>query len=163
MWRAFAALVSVVVVALAGASAACGGKPEPKAPTGDDSEGAAEARHDPEEGPALGSGDDPLLVAATRMCRLIDHKDTGVIAVAFAPEFFDENPPAKLDAALSEIRTGLGRCTGRMVVTQRASPIEGKVGIACEHGVLMLSIGLAPTEQKPMMALGYELRPGDKL
>src|SRR5580700_5095417 len=84
-------------------------------------------RPDPEDGPAPDPSAEPLFTAATRVCRLVDHKDDGVLAVAFAPTFFDTTPPAKLDAAFYEVRGALGHCSEHMVVLERASPLEGVV------------------------------------
>ncbi len=133
--------------------AACGAKPALKAPE----------RPDPEEGPPRDPGAEPLFVAAKRICRLVDHRDDGVLAVAFAPGFFDTTPPAKLDAAFYEVRGALGQCGEHMTVVERASPLEGVVAVECEHGVLLLSIGLDITPLQQMMALGLDMRPGSTL
>jgi hypothetical protein len=135
--------------------AACGAaKPEPKAPP---------TRPDPEEGPPLDPNAEPLFVAAKRICRLVDHKDDGVLAVAFAPGFFDTTPPAKLEAAFFEVRGALGRCGEHMNVIERTSPIEGVVAVECELGVLLLSIGLDTSPNRPMMTLGLDMRPGSTM
>jgi hypothetical protein len=148
-------MLMLAVATLAILSAGCGSKPEPKAPDA--------PRPDPEEGPPVDPNADPLFTAATRICRLVDHKDEGIIAVAFAPEYFDTTPPTRLDDALHEVRTALGLCSERMKVVERVSPVEGIVGVECEHGVLLLSIGLADTPHKPMLAFGYQVRPGTTL
>jgi hypothetical protein len=133
--------------------AACAPKVEPKA-----------APHpDPEDGPPPDPSAEPLFTAATRICRLVDRRDDGVLAVAFAPTFFDTTAPAKLDAAFYEVRGALGRCGEHMTVVQRVSPLEGVVAVECEHGVLLLSIGLDTTPHRPMMTLGLDMRPGSTL
>jgi hypothetical protein len=140
-----------ILLAACGATAA---KPEPKAPP---------PRPDPEEGPPLDPSAEPLFVAAKRICRLVEHKDDGVLAVAFAPGFFDTTPPAKLEAAFFEVRGALGRCGEHMSVIERSSPIEGIVAVECELGVLLLSIGLDTTPNRPMMTLGLDMRPGSTM
>ncbi len=134
--------------------AACAAKPEPKAPP---------AHPDPEEGPPLDPSAEPLFVAAKRVCRLIDHRDDGVLAVAFAPGFFDTTPPAKLEAAFYEARGAVGRCGEHMIVLQRSSPLEGVVAVECELGVLLLSIALDTAPFRPMMTLGLDMRPGSTM
>jgi hypothetical protein len=133
--------------------AACAAKVDPKAAT----------RPDAEEGPPPDPSVEPLFVAANHVCRLVDRKDDGVLAVAFAPSFFDTTPPAKLDAAFYEVRGALGRCGEHMAVVERASPLEGVVAVECEHGVLLLAIGLDVTPHRPMMTLGLDMRPGSTM
>jgi hypothetical protein len=132
---------------------ACSATPPPKAPPSPAPE--AEPTPDPIA--------EPLFVAATRICRLVDHKDDGVLAVAFAPGFFDTTPPAKLEAAFYEIRGALGRCGTHMKVIERTSPIAGLVAIECELGVLLLSIGLDDTPLRTMVTLGLDMRPGSTM
>src|SRR5260370_1741138 len=115
---------------------ACVAAPAPKT---EDSAKDSAPPGDPEE-PPTDPNADPLLVAATRICELVDHKDDAVLAAAFVPEFFDTTPPPKLDRAFFEVRGALGRCGEHMIVVQRRSPIEGVVAVECEHGVLMLTI-----------------------
>jgi hypothetical protein len=141
---------------------ACGGRVEPKAPSGEATNTSA-PRVDPEDGPPTDSNAEPLFTAAARICRLVDHKDDNLLAVSFAPGFFDTTPPTKLDAAFFEVRGALGHCGSHMTVIQRASPLEGVVAVECEHGVLLLSIGLDTTPHRPMMTLGLEMRPGSNL
>jgi hypothetical protein len=141
--------------------AACSVKPVPKAPPRPEPEEAQPA--DPEDGPPRDPSAEPLFVAATRVCRLVEHKDDGVLAVAFAPGFFDTTPPATLEAAFYEVRGALGRCGKPMAVVERASPLEGVVAVECEHGVLLLSIGLDTTPLRPMMTLGLDMRPGSTM
>jgi hypothetical protein len=155
-----AAMTRALLLVLSILAASCGSQPK-TAP--EDATNASARRADPEEGPPTDPNADPLFTAATRICRLVDHKDEGVLAVAFVPEFFDTTSPAKLDAALFEVRGALGRCGEHMVVVERASPLEGTVAVECEHGVLLLSIGLATTSHHPMMTLGTELRPQTSL
>jgi hypothetical protein len=119
-------------------------------------------RADPEE-PPTDPGADPLFTAATHVCRLVERKDEGVLAAAFAPDFFDTTPPAKVDATLYEVRGALGLCGSHMKVVERSSPLEGVVAVECEHGVLMLSMALGTAEYRPIMALGIETRTGSKL
>jgi hypothetical protein len=123
----------------------------------------ASPKPDPEDGPPPDPNAEPLFTAATHVCRLVEHRDDGVLAVAFVPEFFDTTPPAKLDAALYEVRGALGHCGPQMAVVQRASPLEGVVAVLCEHGVLLLSIGLSTASYRPMMTLGLDMRPGKTL
>jgi hypothetical protein len=139
----------VVCVLLASCAANVAPKPPP--------------RPDPEDGPPPDPSAEPLFTAASRVCRLVDHKDDGVLAVAFAPNFFDTTPPAKLDAAFYEVRGALGRCSEHMIVVERTSPLEGVVAVECEHGVLLLSVGLDVTPHRPMMTLGLDMRPGSTL
>jgi hypothetical protein len=147
-------MTRALFLALAVLAASCGSQPK-AAP-----EDATRTRApDSEEAPKADPNADPLFLSATRICRLVDHKDEGVLAVAFVPEFFDTISPAKLDAALFEVRGALGRCGEHMVVVDRASPLEGTVAVECEHGVLMLAIGLTAAAHHPMMTLGTELRP----
>jgi hypothetical protein len=148
MTRASPLLVSILL-------AACAANPAPPP--------KAAERPDSEDGPPRDPSAEPLFVAAKRICRLVDHKDDGVLAVAFAPGFFDTTPPAKLDAAFYEVRGALGHCGDKMKVIERASPLEGVVAVECEHGVLLLSIGLDITPLQQMMALGLDMRPGSTM
>jgi hypothetical protein len=129
--------------------AACGAaaKPDAKPPQLEE----AEAQPDPSA--------EPLFMAAKRICRLVDHRDDGLLAVAFAAGFFDATPPTKLDQAFKDIRDGLGRCGERMRVIDRVSALEGTVAVECENGVLLLAIGLDAAPSKPMLTLGLDLRP----
>jgi hypothetical protein len=151
MTRASLCLFAILLAACGAANAT---EPEPKAPP---------QHPDPEEGPPLDPSAEPLFVAAKRICRLVDHKDDGVLAVAFAPGFFDTTPPTKLEAAFFEVRGALGRCGEHMIVIERSSPIEGIVAVECELGVLLLSIGLDTTPNRPMMTLGLDMRPGSTM
>jgi hypothetical protein len=148
--------VALFLVVLAALAFGCASKQEPRA---EDAAKMSAPRADPEEGPPKDPAADPLLTAATRICRLVDHKDEGVLAVAFVPEFFDTTSPAKLDAALHEVRQSLGRCKAPMTIVRRASPLEGVVAIECDDGVLVLSIGLSPASNRPMMTLDLEMQP----
>jgi hypothetical protein len=143
----------VAVVLLSILLAACASTPAPRpAP-----------RPDPEDGPPPDPSTEPLFAAAKQVCRLVERKDDGVLAVAFAPNFFDTTPPEKLDAAFHEVRGALGQCGPHMTVLERASPLEGTVAVECEHGVLLLAIGLDVTPHRPMMTLGLDMRPGTTL
>jgi hypothetical protein len=142
-------------------AAACASTPKSKT----SAEVAKESgeRVEPEEPPPLDPNAEPLFTAATQVCRLIERKDDGILAIAFVPGFFDTTPPAKLDAALYEIRGALGLCSSHMVVVERVSPLEGVVAVECEHGVLMLSMGLGTAAHRPIATLGIEPRPGSTM
>ncbi len=137
--------------------AGCSSNPPAKAPS--DGAKTASAKPDPEDGPAPDPNAEPLFTAATHVCRLVEHRDDGVLAVAFVPEFFDTTPPAKLDAALFEVRGALGNCGPHMIVVKRVSPLEGIVAVECEHGVLLLSIGLSTASYRPIATLDLEMQP----
>jgi hypothetical protein len=141
-------------------AASCAWTPESRTPA--NATKRSDQQADPEKPPPDPSAE-PLFTAATQVCRLVERKDDGVLAVAFVPEFFDTTPPAKLDAALYEVRGALGLCSSHMIVVERTSPLEGVVAVECEHGILMLSMGLGTAAHRPMVTLGIEPRPGSTL
>jgi hypothetical protein len=139
---------------------ACAATPDAK--TSLDAAKPSAPRADPEE-PPTDPNTDPLFAGAFHVCRLVERKDEGLLATAFAPDFFETTPPAKVDATLHEVRDALGLCGSHMKVVERSSPLEGVVAVECEHGVLMLSMALGTAEYRPIMALGIETRPATTL
>src|SRR5689334_15927803 len=64
--------------------------------------------------------DDPaLLTAARHVCSLVAHEDDGVVAVAFARDFFDDTPRSKLHDMIEDIKGALGACTEKMAIADR--------------------------------------------
>ncbi len=104
------------------------------------------------------------MAQAKRVCRLVEHKDDGVLAVAFAPGFFDTTPPAKLEAAFYEARGALGRCGEHMAVLQRARVhSRGSSRWSASSASSSSSIGLDTAPFRPMMTLGLDMRPGSTM